>query len=339
MKKLRVIVLVHEDLVPPENVNGINIKSAAWRTEYDVLSSLNSLGHEIQAIGIRSDLEVIKKAVVDFKPHIAFNLLEEFDGHAVFDQNVVSFLELLRVPYTGCNPRGLMLARDKALCKKILAYHRIPTPDFFVVPIGRKAKRPKRINFPLIVKSLVEEASLGISQASVVYSDEELNERAQFIHEKIGTDALVEEYIDGRELYAAIIGNSRLQVFAIWEMLFKKMSENAEKIATAKVKWDLNYQRKFGISSSAANLPDDKMKEIIDISKRVYRALGFNGYARIDFRLKDSGEFYVIEANPNPQIANGEDFADAASKSGMGYQELIQKTLTLGMSWATDRSG
>jgi D-alanine-D-alanine ligase len=339
MKKLRVIVLMHEDLVPPENVSGSNIESASWRTEYDILRTLKDLGHEVQALGIRSDLEVIRKAIVDFKPHVAFNLLEEFDGHAVFDQNVVSFLELLRVPYTGCNPRGLMLARDKALSKKILTFHRIQTPDFFVLPIGRKVKRPKRMNFPLIVKSLVEEASLGISQASVVYSDQELKERAIFIHEKIGTDALIEQFIDGRELYASIMGNSRLQVFKVWELLFKKMPDNMEKIATAKVKWDVKYQKRCGISSAEADLPEDIMKKIIDISKRTYHCLGFSGYARIDIRLGNSGDVYVIEANPNPQIAQGEDFAEAAKKSGISYSDLIQKTLTLGLSWATSRSG
>ena len=201
MKRLRVLVLMHKDLVPPEQLNGQDVEAAAWKTEYDVVSTLRKLGHDVRALGVKSDLEVIRAAVEDWKPHIAFNLLEEFDGRAVYDQNVVSYLELMRIPYTGCNPRGLMLARDKALAKQVMSYHRIPYPEFMVVPLHRMVRRPKYLPFPLIVKSISEEASLGISQASIVDDDEKLRERVAFIHENVGTGALVERYIEGRELY------------------------------------------------------------------------------------------------------------------------------------------
>ncbi|MCO6429231.1 MAG: ATP-grasp domain-containing protein [Deltaproteobacteria bacterium] len=340
MKKLRVVVFMHEDLVPPEKLNGVPKESAPWRTEYDVVSTLRKMGHEVRPVGIRSDLSVIRQAIEDFKPHAAFNLLEEFDGVAVYDQNVVSFLELLRVPYTGCNPRGLMLARDKALCKKILHYHRIPTPEFAVYPMGRIIKRSKRLQFPLIVKSLIEEASLGIAQASVVYDEAELNERVRFVHDKLKTDALVEEYIDGRELYVAMMGNSRRKVFAIWELFFEKLGEKNERIATAKVKWDLKYQKKFGISSGEAKvLAPDKEKEIVRMCKRAYDVLGLNGYARIDLRMNEKEEIFIIEVNPNPQIAEGEDFAESARKAGMSYAELLQRILNLGIRWSQNRSG
>lgn len=340
MKRLRVLVLLHEDLIPPEQTNAEELKAAAWRTEYDILNTLKKIGHDVQAVGIGSDLGVIRRAIEDFKPHVAFNLLEEFDGRAVYDQNVVSFLELLRVPYTGCNPRGLMIARDKALCKKILTFHRIHTPDFVVYPIGRKIKLPKRMNFPLIVKSLIEEASLGISQASIVYNHNQLEERVRFIHDKIGTDALAEEFVDGREIYASIMGNSRLQVFKLWELFFKNMPENQMKIATAKVKWDVEYQKKCGISSGAAkDIAEEQLKKIVALSKRIYSVLNLNGYARIDYRLRNDGEIFVIEVNPNPQIAFGEDFADSAKASGISYNDLLQKILNLGIAWAINRSG
>src|SRR5439155_584056 len=132
------------------------------------------------------------------------NLLEGFDDVTIFDQNVVSHLELLKLPYTGCNPRGLLMARDKSLSKKLLAYHRIAVPEFEVCRIGRPIRRHKRLTFPLIVKSLTQEASIGISQASVVDTDEKLNERVTFIHESIGTAAIVEQYIEGRELYVGV---------------------------------------------------------------------------------------------------------------------------------------
>jgi D-alanine-D-alanine ligase len=166
-----------------------------------------------------------------------FNLMEAFAGVTTFDQNVVSYLELLRLPYTGCNPRGLVLARDKALSKKLLAYHRIRVPEFAVVRPGRKPVLPKRLTFPMIVKSVFFEASAGISQASVVENHEQLARRVSFIHEKLGTAAIVEQFVDGRELYIGVVGNETLEVFPVWEMSFDRMPDNRWKIATERVKW------------------------------------------------------------------------------------------------------
>lgn len=332
MKKLRVLCLTHEDLVPPGEISGEEVKNAPWRTEHYVSKTLEKLGHDVKILGVRSDLGVVKETVEDFKPHIAFNLLEEFDGRVLFDQNVVSFLELLKVPYTGCNPRGMMLARDKALARKIMSYHRIPGPDFAVFPLGRVIRRPRRLQLPLFVKSLVEEASLGISQASIVHTDEELEDRVRFIHERVGTDAIAEEYIDGRELYVSIVGNERLTVFPIWELVFEKMPEDLPKIATRKVKWDPKYQEKHGITSrQAKDLTDEVRRNIVRIAKRVYKVLGLSGYARIDMRLTEDGKVFVIEANPNPEVALGEDFADSAKCTKMTYEELIQCLLTTGL--------
>src|SRR6187551_4035453 len=165
MRRLRVLVLMHGDLVPPDPLNGHDPSKAEWKTEYDVVTTLRALGHDVRPLGVKSDLGVIRTAIEEWRPHIAFNLLEEFDGLAVYDQNVVSYLELLRIPYTGCNPRGLMLARGKDLSKKLVHYHRIPVPAFAVFPMQRKIKRPKRLAFPLIVKSLSEDASEGIAKA------------------------------------------------------------------------------------------------------------------------------------------------------------------------------
>ena len=334
MKRLRVLVLMHKDLVPPEPLNGQNPESAEWRTEYDVVSTLKKLGHDVQALGVKSDLEVIRTAVEGWKPHIAFNLLEEFDGLAVYDQNVVSYLELMRIPYTGCNPRGLMLARDKALAKQVMSYHRIPYPEFMVVPLHRMVRRPKYLSFPLIVKSITEEASLGISQASIVDDDEKLRERVAFIHDHIGTGALVERYIEGRELYVGVMGNTHLQVLPVWELVMDKMPDEARRIATQRVKWSRKYQDKYGICScEARNLPDGVADQIQHLAKRVYRALGLSGYARIDMRMDKDGNVYVLEANPNPQIASGEDFADSAEKADLPYKDLLQELLQVGLRW------
>lgn len=339
-RKLRVLVLVHHTLVPPDDIADLDPAEQPWRTEYDVVSTLRDLRHEVRVLGVESNLRSIRRTVDDFKPDIAFNLLEEFDGEALYDQNVVSYLELLGLPYTGCNPRGLILTRDKGLSKKILFYHRIPAPDFAVFPKGRRTRRPKRLGFPLIVKSLIEEASFGISQASLVRDDESLAERVAFIHDRVKTDAIAESYIEGRELYVGILGNHRLETLPIWELLFTKLPDQAANIATAKVKWDFAYQEKHGITSeAAANVDDDVRQRVIRLCKRAYRTLGMNGYARMDLRLTEAGDAYLIEANPNPQIAYGEDFAESAAHAGIDYHRLLQRILNLGLRWGGSRAG
>jgi D-alanine-D-alanine ligase len=333
--KLRALALVHRHLVPPDAIpEGTDIVSAPWRTEYDVISTLRALGHDVQTLGVHDDLGDIRRASADWKPHIAFNLLEAFDDVTIFDQNVVSHLELLKLSYTGCNPRGLLIARDKSLSKKLLAYHRVAVPDFEVFRMGRPIRRPRRLGFPLIVKSLTQEASIGISQASVVDSDERLRERVAFIHESIGTAAIVESYIEGRELYVGVIGNQVLQALPVWELFFTNMPPDARRIATDRVKWSVKYQKKYGIESGPAKeLSDAACGRIQHVCKRAYRALELSGYARIDLRLDEAGTVWVLEANPNPQIARGEDFAASAEKVGLAYDALLQRILNLGLRW------
>jgi len=335
MKKRRVLVLMHEDLVPPESIEGLSDEEmAAWKTEYDVVTGLHNLGHEVRPLGVSTDLGVIRDAIVDWKPHIAFNLLEEFHGVSVYDQHVVSFLELMQLSYTGCNPRGLMLAHDKALSKKILSYHRVPVPDFVVFPMNKSIKRARRLRFPLLVKSATEEASLGISQASIVHNDEKLKERVEFVHEQLKTDALVEEYIEGRELYMGVLGNRRLETLPPWEMLFTNMPEGVAHIATARVKWDTKYQARHGITTAPAkHLPTGLADRLPHVCKRIYRMLGLSGYARLDFRLSEDGKLYVLEANPNPNLAYGEDFAESAERAGIPYEQLLQRILNLGFRY------
>ncbi|HWW86326.1 MAG TPA: hypothetical protein VNZ26_22185 [Vicinamibacterales bacterium] len=333
--KLRVLALVHRHLIPPEKIEeGTDLTAVPWRTEYDVITTLTAMGHEVKTLGVHDDLGEIRRASEEWKPHIAFNLLEGFDDITIFDQNVVSHLELLKLAYTGCNPRGLLLSRDKSLSKKLLAYHRIAVPEFEVYRSGRPIRRPKRLPFPLIVKSLTQEASIGISQASVVDNDEKLEERVLFIHKSIGTAAIVEQYIEGRELYIGILGNQVLQAFPVWELFFMNMPPEAKRIATDRVKWSVKYQKKYGIDSGPAKeLPEAVCERIQHLCKRAYRALELSGYARIDLRLDESGHVWVLEANPNPQIAKGEDFAASAEKTGVSYETMLQRIINLGLRW------
>jgi D-alanine-D-alanine ligase len=334
MRPLRVLVLVHEDLVPPEDPGNVDLASVEWKTEFDVISTLRDMKHKVRVLGVRSDLQAIRQAVEEWRPHIAFNLLEEFDGVAVYDQNVVSYLELLGVAYTGCNPRGLMLSRDKALSKKILAYHRIACPEFAVFPVGRRVRRPRRLGFPLIVKSTTADASLGIAQASVVDSDDRLRERVSFIHESVRTGAIAEQYIEGRELYVGLVGNRRPRVLPVWELRMDRLPGGARFIATRRAKWNRSYQRKHGITWGAAHdLPAGAAARIKHAARRIYRILGLSGYARIDFRLDVGGRLYVLEANPNPEIAYGEELAESAETAGLSYEALLERILRLGLRW------
>jgi D-alanine-D-alanine ligase len=335
MKKQRALVVVHSSLVPPDSLEGHAEKEIdEWRTEYDVISTLKRRGHEVRCLGVLDSLTELRAAVADWKPDIVFNLLEEFGGIVTYDQHVVAFLELLRQPYTGCNPRGLLLSRDKLLCKQLLAFHRIPTPRFAVSRRGGRLHIPRKLNFPLFVKSTVEDASLGIAQASVVDDAARLKERIEFVHEQVGSDALVEEFIEGRELYVGVIGNDRLKVLPVWEMTFGSLPEKLPAIATRKVKWDRSYQKKYGISTAAAeNLPADAVTRLELLSKRIFRALHLTGYARMDFRLREDGALYALEANANPNLSAGEDFAQSALTAGMKYPDVLHRILKLGADY------
>jgi D-alanine-D-alanine ligase len=336
VKRYRVLVLVHKELAPKEDVSAAEV-SPEWRMEWDVVTTLRKRGHELLVIGVHDDLTPIRRAIEEFHPTIVFNLMEAFADIGTFDQNVVSYLELLRAPYTGCNPRGLTLSRDKSLARKLLAYHRIPSPDFIVVPLNRKPVLPKRLTFPLIVKSLTYESSIGISQASVVANEDQLVKRVKYIHEAILTPAIVEQFIDGRELYVGVLGNHRLRVLPVWEMSFAKMSGDHWHIATERVKWNVKYQKRHGIDTAAAQLPEGRAAEVQHLARRAYRALDLSGYARIDFRMDASGKAYVIEANANPQLAALEDFAQSAKLAKLPYPKLLERIMALGLQWQPHR--
>ncbi|MEZ5292004.1 MAG: ATP-grasp domain-containing protein [Vicinamibacterales bacterium] len=334
MRKLRVLVLMHPSLVPPESREGYSEKEAyAWKTEFDVVTTLRKSGHDVRPLGVQEELTPIRRAMVDWKPHIVFNLLEEFHYQQEFDQHVVSYLELLQARYTGCNPRGLVLARNKSLAKKLVHYHRVRVPRFAVVRMGRKPRLPDSLTYPLIVKCVAKEGSLGISQSSVVDSDEKLEERVRFVHERLEDHALVEEFIEGRELYVGVLGNRRIQVLPVWELVFENLSPRTQAIATEQAKHNPEYQERRGIyQQPAEGLPPELVADIERTTKRIYRNLELDGYARIDYRLKADGTLYFLEANPNPEIAESAEFASAALHTGLKYPQLLAKIISLGMA-------
>lgn len=206
-------------------------------------------------------------------------------------------------------------------------------PDFVTIARGQRIARPRRLKFPILVKPLKEEASLGISQASFVETDEQFNERVQFIHEKFVSDVIAEEYIEGREFYVSLLGNHRLQVFPIRELIFKEVPPDEPKIATYRAKWDEEYRKRWGLQNQfAEGLDPGLVRGIEQTCKRIYHLLTIDGYARLDFRVTAANEVYFIEANPNPMLAADEDFAQSALKAGLPFPRLIDRILRLGLT-------
>ena len=320
--------------MPPKGATVKMAEWADWKTEFYVQRSLKKLGHKALLLGVEDSLEWLQEQIQKFKPDMVFNLLEEYQGEALFEAHIVSYLELLGIPYTGCNPQGLSLGRDKALSKKILKYHGIPAPQFFKAPIKGKYEIPEDMKFPMIVKSLNEEASLGISQKSVVNNHEKLKERINFIHNEIGTSAIVEEYIPGREFYVGVIGNKNLKVLPPWELSFGKLSSNGYGIATRNVKFNKKYCERHKIQRGLVkNLSRFTLRKIENLSRGIYQALHLSGYARLDFRLTDEGDVFFLEANPNAELARKECLANAAQHAGLDYDQLIAKIISLGQSY------
>jgi D-alanine-D-alanine ligase len=327
--------MTHETLVPPEDIGGMSESQIDdFRTEYDVRDALRRLRHEVRVVGVGDHLTELRETIDSWRPHLVFNLLDEFSGIISYDHYVVAYLEMTRQRYTGCNPRGMMLSRDKVLTKRVLATHRVATPSFRLFPFGRQFREPRGLAFPLFVKSATEDASLGISQASLVEDMKSLRERVEFIHEEVESDALVEQYIDGREIYVGVLGNSRLTTLPPWEVDFGTLPENQARVATRKVKWDRKYQAKHGIvTAKADNLSDEQRAELARLAKRTYRALYMSGFARMDFRLRSDGTIFLLEANANPNLSKGEDLADSAGAVGIGYTALIARIVQLGLGY------
>ena len=330
--------MTHEALVPPHDISGLSAAEIDdFRTEYDVLNALRRLKAEVRVVGVDDQLTELRATIDEFRPHLVFNLLDEFQGIISHDHYVVAYLELIQQRYTGCNPRGMMLSRDKVLTKRVLASHRVATPAFRVFPFGRRYRQPSRLTFPLFVKSATEDASLGISQASVVEDTRSLRERVQFIHEQVESDALVEEYIDGREIYVGVLGNTRLTTLPPWEMDFGTLADDQARVATRKAKWDRKYQAKHGITTGKArDLSDEQRTTLSRLAKRTFRALYMSGFARMDFRLCHDGRVFLLEANANPNLSKGEDLADSAKAVGMSYTALVNRIVQLGLGYLPD---
>ena len=297
-------------------------------TEADVLECLHGLGHETDTLAVFDNVVAIVEKIKSFAPDVVFNLTESFHAQRAHEPNIPALLELLKVRYTGAGPDALLLCKDKSLAKKLLSYHRVRVARFVVSPAHRPLKRIKRFVYPAFVKPVGEESSDGIAQASFARDEGEVIERVKFLHERFEGDVMIEEYIEGRELYVSVMGNKRLTVFPPRELFFEKLPDDAPKFATSKAKWDDAYRKKWGIKNGPAAELTDKVRTKLDqMARTTYRVLKIRGLGRIDVRLTPAGEAIVIEANPNPSLAKEDDFAESAATAGTDYGALIQKIL------------
>ena len=332
-RKLQILALF--DAIAPTSLDqdlSAELATDDWKTEANVLEALRQLGHSVNYLAIFDDLDLVRQKLQHFQPDIIFNLADQFKNNRAFDQNIVSFLEMQGIPFTGCGSTGLTLCKHKGISKKILGYHRIHVPEFCVIGRGQRISRPKRLKFPILVKPLKEEASLGISQASFVETEEQFKERVQFLHDKYASDVIAEEYIEGRELYVSILGNHRLEALPIRELIFRQVPPDEPKIATYRAKWDEEYRQRWGLQNQfAEGLPESLVQEINQVCKRIYHLLTIDGYARLDLRVTANHQVYFIEANPNPILAADEDFAQSAVKAGLSYPQLLERIVRLGL--------
>lgn len=321
-RKLNITVLVDAATIPTDDPE-FHDPTGKSITEYHVIEALRMLEHDVSVIDVFDNLEQIVSRLKDIKPDLVFNLTEQYCGERLWDKNVAGVLDMLQIPYTGAGPMGLMLCRDKRLCKELLGLHKIRVPNFLSLPWGKTIRVNKSIRFPLVVKPALGDGSEGISNASLVNTIDALTERAIFIHERWQQDVIAEEYIEGRELYVTVLGNNRLKVCPARECIFDFDREEGPNLATYRVKWNDDYREKWGIHFGFAELESEVVKRIGQICKRAFRVLHLRDYGRVDLRLTPEGRIVILEANPNPDLAWGEEVAEAAQYAGMNYNQLI----------------
>ena len=317
-------------LDPDETLSPERLKEEQRPTEADVMQSLLRLGHSVETLAVFDNVTHIIEKINTCVPDVVFNLSESFHQDRAHEPNIPALLELMKVRYTGSGPDALLLCKDKAITKKVLAYHHVRVPGFVVSHRQSPLRRLKRFKFPAFVKPRYEESSDGISKASFARDEREAIERAQFIHQKFDCDAMIEEYIDGRELYVSVLGSRRPTVFPPREVFFDNMPADAPKFATYHAKWNDAYRKKWGITNGAAQeLPSGVEGDLRKIARNVYGWLKIRGCGRLDVRLTPNGELFVIEVNPNPSLSQDEDFAQSAATAGMDYDALITAILSL----------
>lgn len=292
----------------------------------DIKSALNSIGYRTSIFNVDSDIDRLYRILLEEKPDLVFNLVESVENEAILEMNVAGLYDLLKIPYTGAGPMALGTALHKARVKEILTYHNIPTPRFQLFqPSDRIGLKPG-IPFPVIVKPAREDASVGITEKSVVYTPGELRRQVRWVFEEFEQPAIVEQYIDGRELNVALLGNKPPLALPISEIDFSGLTEDMHKIVSYEAKWmhgTVAYEGTKGVCP--ARLPAGLESRIKAIAQTCFELIGCRDYARVDLRLSKDGKPYVLEVNPNPDISDEAGFARSARAQGLSFPETIGK--------------
>ncbi|HEX2599057.1 MAG TPA: D-alanine--D-alanine ligase [Terriglobales bacterium] len=348
--KLKVAILYdtwEEETVvsePEEQERPVRKKKAGKKTRKEkedreeIFESLAKLGHEpfyYVLDGRTQSLQGLAKCGAD----LVFNLTESYAGDDTKEMHVAAYMDLVGLPYTGAGPHANFLAQDKAIAKKMFAFHGIRTP-FFATAYRGQIDHAHDISFPLIVKPMSEDGSIGINSDAVVTSIKELMERVQYIQDEFDSPALIEEYIEGREIYAAILGSyESTRALPLVELDLSKLPEGLPKIASYDVKFEKHTEaHRLTKSAVATDLDEETVTRLMETAIAAYRAVKLRDYGRIDMRLTPKGEVYVIEANPNPWLSSKHEFAMAAKASGLSYTQLIGEILDLALTRYARRS-
>lgn len=309
------------------------VEEKVEEAEYDVARALMAGGHDVLMIGIGDDVVPLLSKLASFQPKLVFNGCEGFRKNARHEYAIAALLDMYAYRYTGSSPTALLVARNKSLTKKVLAFHGIRVPAFAEFHVGDELVRPSELRFPLIVKPMLEDASIGIAQASVVEDDASLKQRIEFIHTKYHQAAIVEELVEGREVYVGLLGNDDLEVLPLTEMTFGEPETGDYRVATYKAKWDEDYRKKKKIKNVFAKGVSEALTvRIGEICSTAFHALWLQDYGRVDVRLAHDDEVYVLEVNPNPFIAAEHEMAEAAAKSGLKYNAFIQRIVDEAMA-------
>src|SRR6185436_17046830 len=338
MGKLKVVIIFDRVLVD-EAEEAAADKAPVTRTldkkevEDEVAEALTKHGHEPVLYEVDGTMKsLLGLARVDCD--LVFNLCESFAGDDTADFKIAAYLELIGKKYTGSGTHGLMLAQDKATAKKIFAFHGIHTPTFAKSFRGR-LDFSHDLHFPVIVKPAREDGSIGIEFSAVVNSIRELMERMDWLHANFDSPVLIEEYIEGREMYVGVIGNDKPEALPVVELDLSKLPDGTPRIASAEVKWGKGTKAYRDTKSAiATDLPEESVSALQQTAVAAYQALELRDYGRVDMRLQADGRVHVIEVNPNPWLSSKAEFAMAARKSGRTYAQLVEEIVELAMARA-----
>lgn len=294
-----------------------------------VAKALRQGKHTVSVLGVHGDLMKLRSGLLRRQPDLVFNLMETFGDSQLGATGVVGFLDLLGLPYTGAGPGELYIQEDKALTKKLLAFENVRYPEYAVFSQDAELETGGHLRMPLFVKPLRMDASIGIDGRSLVRSTPEMMERVLDIHKRVKDAALVEEYIEGREFYVGVLGNHQPQAFPPIEMDFSGLPDGAPRVLDAKAKWDEKSQEYKGTRAVLADLPDELRARLQKVAVDAYRALRVRDYGRIDLRLTEAGETYVIEVNASCYLEKASEFATAAAAAGLDYPALVNRIADL----------